>query len=548
MDGGSSLLHRLGSIGDRPDDSAPLKLQHRLLVYMGSLMAVGAVVWSGLSLAFGLVLPGAIPLGYLVVTALNLGWFASSKRFEAARAIQIFFSVLLPFLFQWSIGGFFTSGAVMLWALVAVVGALTFTAPRTMWRWLFVYSVLVVISGVFDFELRRRFAIAVSEQVKVAFFVVNFVMISAIVVAILVYFLDQLTNARAAIADLRQEVAEARRLGQYTLVEKLGEGGMGAVYRARHAMLRRPTAIKLVRPDKTNEATLARFEREVQLTATLSHPNTVTIYDYGRTEDGTFYYVMEFLDGADLGVLVRLTGPMAVGRVLHVVGQIADALSEAHRKGLIHRDIKPANVILTQAYLPDLVKVVDFGLVKELGESPDASVAQAGVITGTPAYMSPEALTRPADVDARSDVYSLGCLAYFLLTGSAVFNAETTIEVCSHHLHSQPVPISVRAARVVPGPLEELVMHCLAKKPEDRPTTDTLVSALRSLAAEPWASWDEAAAHEWWKAHAPVLDDHRQRQVESIEPTLVARAPTGQRISPTDATQAGKLRPGTYVH
>jgi Protein kinase domain len=508
------LLHRIGSLGDRPEDSPPERLRHRFLVYMAVLMSLGAMVWGGLSLAFGLRRASLIPFAYLVVTALNLGGFVATKSFERARVIQTFFSMLLPFLFQWSVGGFVSSGAVMLWALVALVGALTFSTPRTMWSWLPIYLLLIIASGVFDPAGRR---------LDTAFFVVNFVMISTVVVVLMAWFLSQLAQAKAAIADLTKEVQDAKRLGQYTLVQKLGEGGMGAVYRARHAMLRRPTAIKLVRPDRADEATIARFEREVQLTATLTHPNTVVIYDYGRTDDGTFYYAMELLDGADLGVLVSLTGPMVVGRVVHVVMQVALALSEAHKKGLIHRDIKPANVLLTQAHVADLVKVVDFGLVKELG-SPNPNETREGALTGTPSYMSPEALTRPDLVDAQSDVYSLGCLAYFLLTASPVFRGQNTIEICGHHLHTAPTPVSERLARAIPRPLEELVLQCLAKQPSDRPSTDALAARLRGFLAEPWGRWEESDAEFWWRTNGAAVAEHHAHHAEPVDQTLVARA------------------------
>jgi tRNA A-37 threonylcarbamoyl transferase component Bud32 len=529
-------LHRLGSIGDRADDPPTERLRHRFLVYMGLLMSIGALVWGGLSLAFGLTIPSIIPFGYLVVTAVNLGVFAATKGFDRARVIQTFVSVLLPFLFQWSVGGFVASGAVMLWALVALVGALTFTRPRTMLLWLPVYAVLVIASGVFDP------AGPAGRRLEIGFFVVNFVMISAVVVVLMAYFLAQLADAKAAIADLRKEVQDAKCLGQYTLVEKLGQGGMGAVYRARHAMLRRPTAIKLVRADRADEATIARFEREVQLTATLSHPNTVVIYDYGRADDGTFYYAMELLDGADLGVVMSMTGPMPIGRVVHVVTQVAQALAEAHKKGLIHRDIKPPNVLLTQAYVPDLVKVVDFGLVKEVARERlnQHETMQAG-FAGTPSYMSPEALSQPDSVDARSDVYSLGCLAYYLLTASPVFRGDSTIEVCGHHLHTTPTPMSIRASREVPQPLEELVLSCLAKKPEARPATDTLVAALRGFSAEPWGRWDEADAAAWWRTNGAAVAAERERNVESVDRTVVARALAGKTPSSlgTDKTELG---------
>jgi serine/threonine protein kinase len=537
----AGFVHRLGSIGDRADDTPAIKLQHRLLVYMGVLMALGALVWSGLSLAFGLIVPGAIPLGYIAITVLNFVWFAASKRFARARAIQILFSVLLPFFFQWSVGGFHASGGVMLWALVAVVSSLTFTTSREMLKWLFVYSMLVVISGMIDADVRTRFPVVVPDQVRVLFFVVNFVMISVIVLWLIFYFLDQLTRANAAIADLRNEVREARRLGQYTLVEKIGEGGMGAVYRARHAMLRRPTAIKLVRPDKADEATIARFEREVQITATLTHPNTVTIYDYGRTDDGTFYYVMEYLDGVDLAAAVKLDGPMALGRVVRVLCQVAQALAEAHSRGLIHRDVKPANILLTQAHVSDLVKVVDFGLVKEIaraGGDGSPSQTQQGEITGTPQYMSPEAITRPELVDARSDVYSLGCVGYFLLTASPVFIAETSIEVYSDHLHSKPQPLTERTTRQIPAALERLIFRCLAKAQADRPSSEELVTELRALAAEPWARWDESDAAAWWTQRATTLSEHRRRQTQSMEETAVAPA-SKHAASLPEATEIG---------
>ena len=236
---------------------------------------------------------------------------------------------------------------------------------------------------------------------------------------------------------LRAEVRRARRLGQYTIEAKIGEGGMGVVYRAHHGMMRRPTAIKLLRPEKAVEANLKRFEREVQLTARLTHPHTITIFDYGRTPEGVFYYAMELLDGASLERVVAVAGRLPPARVVHVLYEVAGALVEAHETGLIHRDVKPANIILCrQGGLYDFPKVVDFGLVKDLEVSGDAALTHADVIAGTPLYIAPEAITAPQSVGPQSDIYSLGAVGYFALTGQHVFQGRTLVEVCSHHLHT----------------------------------------------------------------------------------------------------------------
>ena len=239
---------------------------------------------------------------------------------------------------------------------------------------------------------------------------------------------------------------------------------MGAVYRARHAMLRRPTAVKLLPPERAGGHDVHRFEREVQATALLSHPNTVAIYDYGRTPDGIFYYAMEYLEGIDLEALVTGFGPQPPGRVVHLLGQVAGALGEAHAAGLVHRDVKPGNVILCQrGGAPDVAKVVDFGLVRELAGAGPRTETALDVVKGTPLYLSPEAITRPDRVDARSDLYAVGALAYFLLTGRHPFEGATVVEVCSHHLHTLPEPPSASSAAPCPADLEALVLACLEK-------------------------------------------------------------------------------------
>jgi len=307
------------------------------------------------------------------------------------------------------------------------------------------------------------------------------------------------TLGSRVIFGLRKEAAQVKRLGQYTLIEKIGAGGMGVVYRASHAMLRRPTAIKLLQPDRTGDARLTRFEREVQMTSELTHPNTVAIYDYGRTPDGLFYYAMEFLDGINLEQLVAEYGPQPAGRVVRILEQVSGALAEAHERGLIHRDVKPANVILTERGEPDVVKLVDFGLVKRIEmDTADVTMTTNNVITGTPVYMSPEAITAPDRVDARTDIYAVGAVGYFLLTGRAVFEGPNAVAVFAQHLHTEPVAPSVRLNAAVPAELEAIVMRCLRKAPEERPqTARTLLRDLRTITGVDAWTVDDAAR--WWQ-------------------------------------------------
>jgi serine/threonine-protein kinase len=304
------------------------------------------------------------------------------------------------------------------------------------------------------------------------------------------------TIGTSVIFGLRREVRAARRYGQYTLERKLGEGGMGVVFKARHALLRRPTAIKLLPPHKASPEDVARFEREVQLTSELTHPNTIAIFDYGRSADGVFYYVMEYLDGIDLETLVERDGALPAARVVPILVQICDALDEAHARGVVHRDIKPANVLLCRrGQMPDFVKVVDFGLVKEL--STEANVTAPGTITGTPAYLAPEALTDPEGVGPPSDLYAVGAVAYFLLTGKMVFEGKTILAIVNDHLHTTPVPPSERASGI-PRELEALVLACLAKKPAERPASARALADALSTLGLTTKDWSKSDAEAWW--------------------------------------------------
>lgn len=298
---------------------------------------------------------------------------------------------------------------------------------------------------------------------------------------------------------MRDAVIAAGQLGQYALEEKIGEGGMGSVYRARHALLRRPTAVKLLEPAKTTDVSVARFEREVQLTSQLNHPNTITIYDYGRTAEGVFYYAMEFLDGYPLDVLVRRFGPLPDGRVINILAQVCGSLNEAHAAGLMHRDIKPANIMITaRGGVYDFVKLLDFGLVKAVDSGKMQTLTAANSVTGTPLYMAPETVRDAEGCDARGDLYALGAVGYFLLTGHAVFESSSVLEIMRAHVEAQPVRPSQRVGRPISQPLEALILRCLAKSPNDRPQSAAeLLAALEQCV--PLEAWGQAEAATWWQ-------------------------------------------------
>ena len=309
------------------------------------------------------------------------------------------------------------------------------------------------------------------------------------------------TYGSVIIYGLRQKEQAAKQLGQYTLDRKIGEGGMGVVHLAHHVMLRRPTAIKQVLPARVGPDVLARFEREVQAMSQLTHPNTVAVYDYGRSHEGVFYYAMEYLGGGiDLDHLVRKHGPQPSGRVAQILAQVCGALNEAHSKGFYHRDIKPANIILCErGGLPDVAKVVDYGLVKELASETGTSTQ---VVLGTPSYLAPEAVTDPSSIGPPADLYSLACVGYFLLTGKKVFEGNTSVEVCIAHVTKPPTPPSQVAQQSIAAELEAILMKCLAKQPTDRYATALDMRA--ALLAVPTADWTVVAARQWWSKFRTV--------------------------------------------
>jgi hypothetical protein len=304
---------------------------------------------------------------------------------------------------------------------------------------------------------------------------------------------------------LQQATLAAKQLGQYALEEKLGAGCMGTVYKARHAMLRRPTAVKLLDVDKMSDAAVARFECEVQLTSALTHPNTVAVFDYGRTPDGIFYYAMEYLDGMNLEDLVKRFGPVPEARMVFMLRQVCGSLAEAHAAGLVHRDIKPANIFLTRrGGLYDFGKVLDFGLVKALDGQDKANVTSPHALMRTPLYLSPEAVNQPDAVDARADVYAVGAVGYFMLTGEPVFTGATVMEICMKHVKEAPEPPSRRSGRPVSPALEALLLRCLAKTCSDRPkdAADLLRELEICAVAGNWTAADAAA---WWAGRDHAL-------------------------------------------
>jgi hypothetical protein len=308
---------------------------------------------------------------------------------------------------------------------------------------------------------------------------------------------------------LGREVAAARELGSYRLEEKLGEGGMGEVWRARHRMLARGAAIKLIRPASgvdglpaVSADAIRRFEREAQAIAGLRSPHTVELFDFGVAQDGAFYYVMELLDGLDADRLVRQFGPVSPERAIYLLRQICHSLSEAESRRLVHRDIKPANVFLChygEEY--DFVKVLDFGIVTAPGGSVEPAITRDAHVQGTPAFIAPEqALGEP--LDGRADIYATGCVAYWLLTGEFVFTADTTMGLLVQHARSQPAPPSTRTTLPIPPALEELVLCCLAKEPEHRPQSARELSRRLGGIGEA-RPWTPERAENWWREHRP---------------------------------------------
>lgn len=310
--------------------------------------------------------------------------------------------------------------------------------------------------------------------------------------------------ARAVSRKLGKAERKLTRLGQYELLEKIGQGGMGEVYRAQHALLRRETAVKICKLDSGSTTANYRFQREVQAASQLNNPHTVRIFDYGQSESGTFFYAMELLHGLNLTGLIRQFGTLTDGRTVYILRQVCESLAEAHGLGLVHRDIKPSNVMIgRRGGVADFVKVLDFGLVRSFGSNRTVSLTLDGCVAGTPHYMSPEASQSPQDVDPRSDLYSVGCLAFHLLSGEPPFKGNNPLEICLKQVREQPPPIQEQSKTSMSDRLADLIMRCLAKSPSDRPQSalEMMESLDRITAVFPWSRSD---AELWWRNNAEI--------------------------------------------
>jgi eukaryotic-like serine/threonine-protein kinase len=496
--GQSRSVTRAGWIAAERDEDARAYLQERLEV-LSSLMFWSFIILLGFTFAMYFKYPEIEPPNEDVINWFSIGGIVSLaaiwRLLIARRELPMSQLHFIDTFYAVCTGVAFGASAWFAKELrPSAYGCLLYASFMVLVRAIVVPSTgqRTAITGVLTFLPMTIVAIKVSDGQELpswAFIIADLVISSIII--LLATIGSRITYR------LRRQVSVAMRLGQYTLDHKIGEGGMGEVYRASHALLRRPTAIKLLIPDRIGGATVERFEREVQHMSRLTHPNTVAVFDYGRNPEGIFYYAMEYLDGIDLDRLVELYGPQPADRVTGILVQVCGALHEAHVNGIIHRDIKPANIILCErGAVPDIAKVVDYGLVKEIS-SVDPSKSAARIILGTPAFIAPEAVSDPKTVGPAGDLYALGCVGYFLLTGKQVFEGKSSVDICVHHVTTMPTPPSQVTDNAIADALEAIILRCLEKEPTKRPDAAELARLLRAL--PPQNNWSETDATSWWR-------------------------------------------------
>src|SRR5262245_58666683 len=514
--------------GDLPDDLLQETVQ-RLALFC----AVGAGTWS-----VGLVMqnimrpvsvptvfpwPGSVIAGIMIVTlAVSFAYVRSRPAHDRVRTLDL------------------GLGLLILNALaIALLNEWVPTFPDT--RYLSWNSVLILVYAMVVPTTPLKMFIAcllAASMDPLAVGIANLrgVEEPSVGTGILLYYPNYLCAVIAvlpsvALLHLGKRITSANELGSYELVEKLGEGGMGEVWRAEHRLLVRPAAIKLVRPEmlglaseRQARAMLGQFEREAQATAVLNSPHTIDVFDFGITRDGAFYYVMELLTGCDLESLVRDFGALPADRVTYLLRQVCHSLAEAHARGLVHRDIKPANVYVCRMGLEyDFVKVLDLGLVRFSTRSIGVTLFPSSpVATGTPAYMAPEAILGDSRVDARADVYSIGCLAYWMLTGQLVFNAGSAMQMLMAHLEQAPPPPSHRTDLPIPRELEAIVLACLEKNPDRRPlNAQVLWQSL--IDCKDCERWTPEMARGWWEGHLPDLMSPQMLAMPAARPLRSGR-------------------------
>ncbi len=460
-------------------------------------------------------------------SSLAVEWMLSLLMFALARWSRIRPGLLLDLGLVYEVFialSFSFSSAQIRWATSDLASFMGWSPIAV---WVLVYP--IIVPNTTRKTAFASFAAALTEPLAVLVLTQSDVMVLPPTAAFIRKLWPNLVAAVLAIGVSRivyrlgEQVSEARQLGSYHLETLLGKGGMGEVWKATHRMLARPAAVKLIRRDalgeKDQEGTeraLRRFEREARATAGLRSPHTIELYDFGISQGGTFYYVMELLDGVDLQTLVERFGPQPSARVVRILRHACHSLHEAHMAGLVHRDIKPANIFLCR-YGADLDwgKVLDFGIVKHrsFGTPEEAKLTEVGSFTGTPAYMPPEMVLGDGTVDGRADLYSLGCVGYWLLTGRLVFDGMNPMAVMAAHAHQAPKPIADRVSATIDPGLDTVIMACLAKDPADRPATALELSRRLSV-LDVERGWSEEQASTWWAQHFPPIETMTATVVE----------------------------------
>ena len=429
---------------------------------------------------------------------------APMRLLRLALTLQVVTAALIAVLMTWNLDP-----------------AIAFTSWRVSWLCLIIVIFPAVVPSTPLTTLLVSLAVATMDPIAIWWAHIRGLALHQDAFTMLWYFLPNYISVGLAmvpatiIAGLGRQVSQARELGNYQLGELLGRGGMGEVYRAHHRLLARPAAIKLIRPEtlgggnaQAGSVMIQRFRREAQAAALLRSPHTISLYDFGVTDVGVFYYVMELLEGLDLESLVKRFGPVSAGRTAFLLRHACHSLGEAHARGLIHRDVKPSNIFTCRLGLNvDFVKVLDFGLVKHKEgdeNAPTVLLTQPDVATGTPAFMAPEMALGEKTVDGRADIYALGCVGYWLLTGRLVFEADTPVKMMLQHIQKEPESVSRRAEIDVPPELDALILKCLAKNPAERPRDMLELSA--NLSEIPYRDpWTKAMAEQWWDAHLPAV-------------------------------------------